>query len=64
MEEIIKTLTEMREVCAACFRVIYFQEDRGYLIAQMEAELKNLGIINGFGKRCQDLIEKLEQKEP
>jgi hypothetical protein len=65
LPEIIHTLKEMREVCAACFRVIYFADGGvDYLINGMEVEFKRLGIDNGFGKRCQDLIEKLEQKGP
>ncbi len=56
MEEIITTLKEIREGCAACFRVIA----DGGLDRQLEIELRRSGIKFGFGTRCQDLISKLE----
>ena len=54
--EIIACLKEMREACAACFRVIYL---RG-LTEALEAEMLSTAVKDGFGVRCQDLIKKLE----
>jgi uncharacterized protein YqfB (UPF0267 family) len=59
LPEIIKTLKEMREACAACFRVISNNES---MVLLLDAHLKEIGVEDGFGVRCQDLIEKLEQK--
>lgn len=61
LPEIIKTLKEMREACAACFRVISNNES---MVLLLDAHLKEIGVEDGFGVRCQDLIYKLEQKGP
>ncbi len=54
--EIIACLKEMREACAACFRVIY----SGHLSHDLGKELTVLKIKDGFGIRCQELIRKLQ----
>ena len=56
-QEIIDCLKEMREVCAACFRVI---DNASMGVVLLEYELNKLGIKGGFGLRCQNLIKKLE----
>jgi len=55
-EEIIRSLKEMREVCAVCFRIIG-QTDKE--VDLLEDELNRIGIKHGFGLRCQELIKKL-----
>ena len=54
--EIIEILKEMREACAACFRVIA----RYDLSAELGHELGETIVKDGFGVRCQKLIKKLE----
>jgi hypothetical protein len=56
--ETIGCLKEMREACAACLRVLYIEG----LVDEIENEWKKIGIKRGFGKRCQELIAKLEAK--
>ena len=53
--ETIQSLMEMREVCAACFRVIAKRPETGN---ELEAELKRIGMKAGFGVRCQDIIAR------
>lgn len=57
-KEIISCLKEMREACAACFRVIGRHELTGVL----ETEFHKTIVQNGFGVKCQKLIEKLEKE--
>ncbi len=55
--EFIASLKEMREVCAACFRVLsQFPETS----LHFEAEMENLQLPDGFGVRAQELIKKSE----
>jgi hypothetical protein len=49
---------EMRDACAACFRVIASNN----LTEELEEELVRTEIEPGFGVRCQNLIKKLEKK--
>jgi len=55
----IKCLKEMRNACAACFRVIARHE----LAEELEEELVLSNIKEGFGFRFQELIKKFEGKE-
>jgi hypothetical protein len=54
--KLLRVAKELREACAACFRVIC---DHGAIDA-VEAELKRIGIKDGFGKRAQDTIAEVE----
>jgi len=56
-EEIITILKEMRNACAACFRVVH----DGKLSLQLEKELNKSKIQYGFGLRCQKLIDRLDR---
>jgi hypothetical protein len=56
-KEVLPILKEMRDACAACFRVIASNN----LVKEFEEELVRKKIKPGFGVRCQDLIKKLEK---
>ena len=58
-KEIIGVLKEMWAANAACFRVIVFQNG---LVDELEVEYKRIGVKDGFGLRCQNLIDKLEKE--
>jgi hypothetical protein len=58
-KEILLVLKEMRDACAACFRVIAIDDKSVRLLS---VALKEAKIKEGFGGRCQDLIKKLETK--
>lgn len=58
--EIIEVLKEMREACAVCFRVI----DRYDLSAELGMELGETIVEDGFGKRCQEMINRLQKGRP
>ena len=57
--EIIEVLKEMREACAACFRVI----DRYDLSAELGHELGETIVGDGFGVRCQEMIKRLDKSK-
>ena len=50
-------LKEMREACAACFRVIARHE----LAEELETELTTSNVKKGFGVRFQDMIKEIEE---
>ena len=52
-------LKEMREACAACFRVIARHE----LAEELEIELTLANVEKGFGVRFQDMIKTKEGKD-
>jgi hypothetical protein len=54
----IECMQEMRNACAACFRVIAKHE----LAEELEKELLDADVKKGFGVRFQDLIEKITIK--
>jgi hypothetical protein len=56
----IESLKEMREACAACFRVI---AKRSETIDEAEAEFSRIGLKEGFGGRCQDVIAEAERSD-
>jgi hypothetical protein len=62
IQEVRKSLIEMREVSAALFRII-FESDDPNLVDKFEAEMKRLQIKEGFGVRCQEAIKKLPSGE-
>ena len=47
---------EMREACAACFRIIAWRGSS----KKLESVLRESGVRSGFGVRCQKVIAKLE----
>ena len=51
----VELLKEMREACAACFRVIAQTEDPT-IMERFDAELSKCGVKEGFGVRTQDFI--------
>lgn len=51
----VELLTESREACAACFRVIAATTDPT-IIDRLDAELKMAGVKEGFGVRIQNFI--------
>lgn len=55
----IESLKEMRNACAACFRVIA----RHGLGEELEIELTISYVEKGFGVRFQKLIDELDGKE-
>ena len=55
-DELLAALKEMREACAAAFRVIQHGNLSGAFIKEAEAA----GVTNGFGVRAQDAIAKAE----
>ena len=55
--ESLNCLKEIRDACAACFRIIGKYE----LARELEDELLEAGIKKGFGVRFQELIKKLEE---
>lgn len=55
----IKLLKEMRDACAACFRVIA----RHGLAKELEIELTISYVEKGFGVRFQKLIDELDGNE-
>lgn len=54
----IDVLIEMRNACAACFRVIAKNE----LVKELEIELIGANVKKGFGIRFQKFIKKWEKK--
>jgi len=58
--ELLLSCMELREACAACFRVI---SRRSETADEMEAEFKRIGLIEAFGVRAQDAITKATGKE-
>jgi hypothetical protein len=58
-KEILLVLKEMRDACAACFRVIGMDHKS---VRLLNVALKEAKIKEGFGMRCQELIKKLERK--
>lgn len=56
--ELLESLMEMREACAACFRVIATQEG---LVDAAEREFTSARLREGFGVRAQDAIAKASE---
>ena len=56
--ELLASCKELREACAACFRVIARVPN---LSEKLEVELRVAGVEKGFGKRAGDLISKVER---
>lgn len=61
--QILSVLREMREVTAACFRLIGESPDEGLPI-RLTMELQALEVPPGFGERCQELISEMEAYVP
>jgi hypothetical protein len=55
-KELIASLKELRDACAAALRT--FETNDGF--EDFLAELRRINIEPGFGKRADDLIKKLE----
>ena len=58
-EDLLNSLKEMREACAACFRVI-LQFDGATDI--LDAEFRRIGIREGFGQRASQAIAQAEAR--
>ena len=60
--DLYESCKEMREVCAALFRVIANLElpAKATAIGLLENELKAIGIVNGFGERAQKAVAKAD----
>lgn len=56
---LLYSLQEMRDACAACFRVV----SRHPLVDEMKAEFDRIGIQDGFGVRADQAIAKTEGSE-
>jgi hypothetical protein len=58
--DLLLSCMELREACAACFRVI---AHRSETVDEMEAELKRVGLKPAFGVRGQEAITKATGEE-
>jgi hypothetical protein len=57
----VELLTEAREACAACFRVIAATNDPT-ITERLDTELKMAGVKEGFGVRIQNFIAANDQR--
>ncbi len=55
----VDCMIEMRNACAACFRVLA----RNELAPQVELELEHSGVKKEFGMRFQELIDRKTSNE-
>ena len=58
--ELLVAAKECREALASLMRAVYASQMPGPIIDAWEADLKELGIKDGFGKRLQEAIAKQE----
>jgi len=56
--EMLEALMELREACAACFRII--AQEPG-LATKLDEEFQRIGLNPGFGVRAQDVVRKVTE---
>lgn len=61
--QLLSSLKEMRDVAAACYRLITESTDE-HLMTDLEIELRRIEIADGFGKRADEAVRLAEKGKP
>jgi hypothetical protein len=57
-EEVVEGARQYREACCAAMRVLANASNAPRLMPKFTDELQRLGIEDGFGKRCDDVLKR------